>query len=131
MQNIAIPYFFTITIYRSSTSYVCCHSLCLFCCYSICLSSCYSIHSNCNFITLTHWSISNTFQILTILTNTCARIPIIIFFALAIISTLALTCFVISFLFWIVWCTIEFALTVKWDKTLQLPVHLFKLIMNE
>ena len=96
----------------------------------------------------------------TILTSTCARIPTIIIFAPTIIFTFTLACYIIPFLFWITCCTIEFAFTkFAWnmfchcfnfifvcnhikcvyfsfgthnfgDKMLQLPVHLFKLIMN-
>ena len=107
MQNKAVSYFFTVTIYWSCTRNICCYSICLFCwC---------NIHSNYNFITLIHWSISNTFQIRTIFTNTCARIPTIIFFTLMIIFTFTLTCFIIPFFVWITCATIEFAFTITWN----------------
>ena len=93
MQNIAISYFFTMTIYWSSTGNICCYSICLFCWGNI--------HNCYNFITLNHWSISNFFSILDILTNAYARIPTIIFFACTIIFTFILTCFIIPFLIWI------------------------------
>ena len=151
MQNIAISYFFTMTIYSNSTRIICWYSICLFCWYNI--------PSNYNFITLSHWSISNTFYILIISTYTCVRIVTIIFFALMIFLKFILTCLIISFLIWITCCTIEsheifsaialasslFVITlntlkfisfasyetyISGDKTLQYPTHLFKLIIN-
>ena len=92
--------FFTTTIHW----YICCYSICHFCWYSI--------HNRYNFITLNHWSINNTFKVLAILTNTCARIATIIFFALAITFTFTLTYFIIPFLIWITCCTIGFAFTI-------------------
>ena len=76
--------FFTMTVYWS---------ICHFC-WS-------NVHSSYNFITLDHWSISNTFWIFTIRTDSCARIPTIIYFALdkMIIFTFTLTCFRIHFWF--------------------------------
>ena len=59
--------------------------------------------------------ISNTLWILTILTNTCARIQTKTFFSRIIIFTFTLTCFIIPFLIWITCCTIELAFTVKWN----------------
>ena len=121
------------------------------------------IHSNYNFITLSHWIISNTIKILIALTNICTRIPTVIFFVSTIIFTFSLTCFIIPFLIWITNCTIEFAFTITLnmschqfsfifvcyhikyfniyllfllehiffgDNTLQLPAHLFKLIIS-
>ena len=99
MQNIAISYFFTVTTYWSSTRNTCCYSICLFYYYSICLLCWYNIHSNYNFITLSHWNISNILQILPILTNTCAMILTIIFLAFSIIFTFTLTCVIIPFHF--------------------------------
>ena len=64
--------FFTMSIYWSSTSNICCCSIYLFYFYSIC---------NYNFIRFSHWSMNNTFCTLTSFTNTCARIATIIFFA--------------------------------------------------
>ena len=107
-------FFFSTTIHW----YICCYSICHFCWYSI--------HNRYNFITLIHWSINNTFKILAILTNTCARITTIIFFALAIIFTFTLTYFIIPFLDWITCCTIGFAFTV----TIVLPSFLFFIILN-
>ena len=43
-------------------------------------------------------TISKTFQMLTILTNTCATIPTVIFFA-PIIFAFTVTCFIIPFCF--------------------------------
>ena len=101
---------------------------------------------------------------ITILTNTCARIPTLIFFALTIILTFRLSYFIIPSLFLITCCNIELAYTTTWnmfchcfsymfvcyhiinaltffsfasfgthtlgDRTLQLPAHVLKLIMN-
>ena len=103
------------TIYWSSSRNICWYSICLFCCYSICLFCWYIINSNYNFITLSYWSISNSFLILTILTNTGAGIPAITFFELTIIFTFILTCFIIPFLIWITCFTIEFAFTITWN----------------
>ena len=80
------------TIYWSSTRNICCCSICIFCRYNI--------HNSYNFITLDDWSTSNTFQILSILTNTCVRIPNIIIFACMIIFTFTLKCLIILFLIW-------------------------------
>ena len=102
MQNIAISYFFTITIYWSST-----RNIYLFCWYNI--------HNKYNFITFSYWSISNNFEILTVLTNTCARISTIILFAVTIIFTFTLTCFLILPLIWITCCTIKFAFAITWN----------------
>ena len=108
MQNITI-YF----IYYFFTIGVCWHSTC---CYSICYFCLYNTHNIYNFITWNHESISNTFY----LTNTCARIPLI-FFALTIIFTFTLTCFVIPFLIWITCCTIAFSckFTITWNVYYQ------------
>ena len=95
--------FFTMLINWSSTCDICCYSIYLFCWYII--------HKNCNFITFNHWSISNTFKIRTIFTNTCTRAPTIIFFVLMIIFTFLLICFIIPFLFRITCCSIEPAFT--------------------
>ena len=84
-------------------------------CYSIYHFCWYNISNSYNFITRDHWSLSNTFQILTILTSPCVRISNIIFFAYAIIFTFPLTCFIIQFLIWITCCTIEFAFTMTWN----------------
>ena len=96
------------------------------------------------------------FKILATLKNTCARIPTIIFFACTIIFMLRVICFIIPFSTSITSCTIEFAFTIPCsvfchcfsfififyhikyfniygtfgDKTLQLPPHLSKLIVN-
>ena len=113
------------TIYWSSTCNICCYSICNFCWYNI--------HHKYNFNTFDHWSISNAFAIFA---NTCARILTIIFFALMIIFTFTLTCIIIPFLIWITCCTFTFMSFVSFgtyifeDKTLQLQVHLPKLIMN-
>ena len=107
------------TIYWSNT-----HNIWFFCCYSICLFCWYIIHNNYNFITLSHWSISNTFSILTILLNICGKIPTLIFFAFRIIFTFPLTCFIIPFLFWITRCTIEFTFAI----TLNMFSHCFSFI---
>ena len=113
------------TIYWSSTRNNCCYSISNFCWYNI--------HHKYNFSTLDHWSISNAFGFLT---NTCARILTKIFFALMIIFTFRLTCIIIPFLIWITCCTFTFMSFVSFgtyifeDKTLQLRVHLPKLIMN-
>ena len=90
MQNITKFFFFTKTIYWSSTRNICCYCICRFCWYNI--------HNSFNFIARNHWSISNTFWIFTIPSNTCARIPTIIFYPLMIIFKFTLTCFI--FLFW-------------------------------
>ena len=143
------------TIYCSSTRTNCCYSICLFCCYSIYLFYRHNIHNNYNFITLSHWSISNTFEMLTILINACARIPTIIFFALTIFFTFTLTCFIIPFLFELlvvllnlhlqsheicfvialasflfiiilnVLLCVSFATHIFGGKTSQIPVHLY------
>ena len=48
-------------------------SFCYICCYSISLFCWYNIHNRYNFITCNHWSISNTFEILTILKYMCSE----------------------------------------------------------
>ena len=73
MQNIAINFISCILIIRIYW-HIYFYSICRFCWYNI--------HNRYNFIARDHWSISNTFQILAILTSTCGRIPTIIFFAL-------------------------------------------------
>ena len=102
-------------IYWSSTSNICCYSIFPFCCYIICLFCCYIIHNKYDFITLSHWGITNTFQILTIFTNTCPRIPTIIIYACIIIFTLTFTPFIIPFLIQIKCCSIEFAFAITWN----------------
>ena len=72
-----------------------------------------------NFIAYNHWIINNTFQILPILRNTCARIPTLIFFTRTIFFTLAFTVIFIPFFIWITFCTIEFAFTVTWNMFYQ------------
>ena len=87
MQNLAISYFYTVTIYWSSTHYICCYSICLFCWYNI--------YKSYNFITFDHWSI--------------------IFLKLLIIFTFTLACFIIPFLTGIACCSVEFAFTITWN----------------
>ena len=84
-------------------------------CYSLCLYCCWYIHNKYNFITLSHWSISNFFKILAILRNTCASIPTRISFTLTVIFTFTLTCFIISFFIWITCFSIEFAFKMTWN----------------
>ena len=93
-------------------SYICCYSICHFCWYNI--------YNRYNYTTRDHWSISNIFKILAILTNTCARTPTVISLAHTIIFTFTLTCFVISFLIWttfLIWTQlyIEFVFTIAWN----------------
>ena len=88
MQNIAIPYTFTMTIF----CYICYYTVFQFCWYNI--------HNRYNFITGDNWSISHTLYILAILTNTYTRIATTIFFPLVIIFTFTLTCVIIPFLIW-------------------------------
>ena len=126
MENIAIFYFLTMTIYCSSTRNIYCYSICSFCSYSICPFCWYNIHKNYNFITHRHWIISNTFEILTILTKTYARIPTINFFAFTIIFTFIVTCLIITFLFWITCCTIEFVFAITWSMF----YHCFSFILT-
>ena len=107
MQNIAISYFFTLTIYWSSTFNMCCNNVCHFC-------RC-NIHNSYDFIILDHWSIINTFSIFAIRINTCARIPTVISFACTIMFLFTLTCFIIPFSIWVTCCTIEFAFKITWN----------------
>ena len=135
----------------------------LFCCYNIYLFCWYNIHDKYNFITLRDWHISNSFEIPTILGNTCVRIRTLTFCQLMIIFTFTLICFIIPFLIWITYCSIDFAFKMTWnmfyhffgfilfviilnaltcrsfvsfgtnmfgEKTLQLPVYLFNLIIS-
>ena len=107
MQNITKFFFFTKTIYWSSTRNICCYCICRFCWYNI--------HNSFNFIARNHWSISNTFWIFTIPSNTCARIPTIIFYPLMIIFKFTLTCFIFLFLIWVTCCAFGFACTITWN----------------
>ena len=109
------------------------HSTCCICCYSICDICWYDIHNIHNFIIRNHRRISNTFKILPILANTCARILTII--VLHIIFTLTLTCFIIPFLLWITCCTIEFPFTSTWNMfyhcfTIVLASFIIVIILN-
>ena len=58
-------------------------------------------------------SLNYAFQITTIFANGKPRIPTIIFFALTIMFTLALTFSFFSILFWITFCAIKFLFTIK------------------
>ena len=61
-----------------------------------------------NFITRNYWIISNTFSIPITLTNTCARIPTIIFLRCAILFAITLKLIVFPFWIRITCCTIQY-----------------------
>ena len=115
MQTIRIhfiSYFFISRIYWLSTCDICWYSFCHICWYNIC-----DIY---DLITHYYWIISNTFYIPTILTNTCARILTIIFFAHMVLFTLTLKfIIIISFLILIICCTFKFPFTITWNMFYQ------------
>ena len=85
-----ISVFLIIRIYLLSTR------ICHICWYSICHICRYTICNIFNFNAQNDWSISNSFWILLILTNTCARIPIESFaieFAFTIAWSIFYQCF--------------------------------------
>lgn len=57
----------------------------------------YTIRIICNFIAHNFWIIITTFYILTILTNTCDRVPTVISFALTILFTTKLSLFFLNY----------------------------------
>ena len=112
---------FTITIYWSSTRNICCYSIFYFCWYNV--------HNSYNFITLNHWSISNIFKKIAILTNTCPKIAIVIFFALTITFSFIdiIDIIIIAFVIYIACWTIEFGFKIT-SNMLCHCLNLFSLL---